>query len=63
MAFQQPEEFYKPRPKEKRYKKYFPKGFNIVFAGNIGYAQNLETLVKSSENEKIYGISTAGREP
>lgn len=42
------EEFYKPTQKEKKYKKYFPDGFNIVFAGNIGNAQNLETLVKSS---------------
>ena len=50
------EEFYKPRPKEKRYKKYFPKGFNIVFAGNIGHAQNLETLVKSSVILKKKGI-------
>ncbi len=39
------EDFYKPKPKERKYSKYFPEGFNIVFAGNIGNAQNLETLV------------------
>ena len=41
------EEFYEPKAKEKKYSKYFPKGFNIVFAGNIGNAQNLETLVNA----------------
>ena len=32
------------------------KGFNIVFAGNIGHAQNLETLVQSSVILKKKGI-------
>lgn len=50
------EEFYKPVKKEKQYSKFFPKGFNIVFAGNIGNAQNLETLVKACSILKAKNI-------
>ena len=31
------------------YKKIFPKGFNIVFAGNIGNAQDFESIIKAAE--------------
>jgi len=31
------------------YKNTFPRGFNIVFAGNIGHAQDFESIIKAAE--------------
>ena len=39
------EEFYKPVTPSKKIVSQFPKGFNLLFAGNIGSAQNFDTIV------------------
>jgi glycosyltransferase involved in cell wall biosynthesis len=41
------EDFYKPVKKKLKILKKFPKGFNILFAGNLGVAQSLKTLVSA----------------
>ena len=43
------EDFYKPEKKKSEILKKFPKGFNILFAGNIGVAQSLQTIIKAIE--------------
>lgn len=51
------ESFYRPVEKNEYYKNMFPEGFNILFAGNIGFAQDFETIIKAAkklENENIY---------
>ena len=48
------EEFYKVVKKDKSYIKQFPKGFNLVFAGNIGIAQGFDTIVSAFEMLKDY---------
>lgn len=40
--------FYKPEKIQEKYKVYFPFGFNIVFAGNIGVAQDFETIINAA---------------
>lgn len=40
--------FYKPEKIHKKYKEYFPLGFNIVFAGNIGVAQDFDTIINAA---------------
>jgi glycosyltransferase involved in cell wall biosynthesis len=42
------ESFYKPEKIQIKYKSYFPKGFNIVFAGNLGVAQDFDSIIKSA---------------
>lgn len=42
------ESYYVPIEKNDRYKKYFPSGFNIIFAGNIGFAQDFETIISAA---------------
>jgi glycosyltransferase involved in cell wall biosynthesis len=42
------EEFYKPQKNLDKYLNYFPEGFNIVFAGNIGFAQDFDTIVQTA---------------
>lgn len=42
------ESFYKVEPQSGSLKINFPKGFNILFAGNIGEAQSFETLVEAA---------------
>jgi len=42
------ESFYKPENMLEKYKAYFPIGFNIVFAGNIGVAQDFDTIIHAA---------------
>lgn len=42
------ESFYKPEKIHEKYKAYFPLGFNIVFAGNIGVAQDFDTIINAA---------------
>ena len=42
------ESFYKPENILEKYKAYFPIGFNIVFAGNIGVAQDFDTIINAT---------------
>ena len=51
------EDFYKPVKKKSKILKEFPKGFNILFAGNIGVAQSLHTIVKAFELIKSKNIN------
>ncbi len=43
------ESFYKPEIALEKYKAYFPSGFNIVYAGNIGVAQDFDSILKSAK--------------
>ncbi len=43
------ESFYKMIPESKLFKGLFPKGFNILFAGNIGVAQSFDTLLQAAQ--------------
>ena len=43
------ESFYRPVEKTEQYKNMFPEGFNILFAGNIGFAQDFETIIKAAK--------------
>jgi glycosyltransferase involved in cell wall biosynthesis len=49
--------FYKPEIVLQRYKTYFPSGFNVVFAGNIGVAQDFDSIVHSAKILKDKNIS------
>ena len=51
------EQFYKPVKKKPKILKKFPKGFNILFAGNIGVAQSLNTIIKAFELIKNKNIN------
>lgn len=51
------ESFYKVVKKSKSYLDQFPKGFNLIFAGNIGIAQSFETIVSALEKLKKYNIN------
>ena len=51
------EDFYKVVEKDKSYLSKFPKGFNLVFAGNIGVAQSFDTIVNAFEKLKEYDIN------
>ena len=51
------EDFYKVVEKDKNYLSQFPKGFNLLFAGNIGVAQSFDTIVNAFENLKGYDIN------
>ena len=51
------EDFYKVVEKEKSYLSLFPKGFNLLFAGNIGVAQSFDTIVNAFEKLKEYHIN------
>ena len=51
------EHFYKPVKKKPKILKKFPKGFNILFAGNIGVAQSLNTIIKAFELIKNKNIN------
>jgi colanic acid biosynthesis glycosyl transferase WcaI len=51
------ENFYKVVEKKKSYLAHFPKGFNLVFAGNIGVAQSFDTIVNAFEKLKVYDIN------
>lgn len=43
------ETFYRPQNKDIKYLSNFPKGFNIVFAGNIGEAQDFNTIIETAK--------------
>ena len=51
------EDFYKVVEKDKSYLSKFPKGFNLLFAGNIGVAQSFDTIVNAFEKLKKYDIN------
>ena len=51
------EDFYKVVKKQKNYLEQFPKGFNILFAGNIGIAQSFDTIVSAFEKLKEYNTN------
>ena len=51
------EDFYKVVDKGKSYIAKFPKGFNILFAGNIGVAQSFDTIINAFENLKEHDIN------
>lgn len=42
------ESFYKPEPIIKEYIDKFPKGYNIIFAGNLGIAQDFDTIIHAA---------------
>lgn len=43
------EYYYKPETILNEYKQKFPRGFNLLFAGNIGVAQDFDTLIRAAE--------------
>lgn len=43
------EEFYKPQPILDKYSSKIPVGFNILFAGNIGVAQDFDTIINCAK--------------
>jgi len=51
------EDFYKVVERDKSYLSQFPKGFNLLFAGNIGVAQSFDTIVNAFEKLKEYDIN------
>jgi glycosyltransferase involved in cell wall biosynthesis len=51
------EDFYKIVEKDKSYLSHFPKGFNLLFAGNIGVAQSFDTIVNAFEKLKEHDIN------
>ena len=51
------EDFYKVVKKDNSYLSQFPKGFNLLFAGNIGVAQSFDTIVNAFEKLKEYDIN------
>ena len=51
------EDFYKVVEKDKSYLSQFPKGFKLLFAGNIGVAQSFDTIVNAFEKLKDYDIN------
>ena len=51
------EDFYKVVEKDKSYLSQFPKGFNLLFAGNIGVAQSFDTVVNAFEKLKEHDIN------
>jgi glycosyltransferase involved in cell wall biosynthesis len=51
------EEYYAPVKKNPLYNIFFPCGFNIVFAGNIGLAQDFETIIKAAKILKSKNLS------
>lgn len=50
------EKFYKPLPANKDYLNKLPKGFKLMFAGNLGKAQGIDTLINAGQIVKKKGI-------
>lgn len=50
------ESFYKSVSQEEKYVKQLPEGFKIMFAGNLGEAQSLTTLVGAAKIVKNRGV-------
>ncbi len=42
------EEYYVPMEKHNKYQRYFSGKYNLVFAGNIGEAQDFDTLIRTA---------------
>ena len=51
------EDFYKVIKPKKTFMEQFPKGFNLVFAGNIGVAQSFDTILGAFEILKDHNIN------
>ena len=51
------EDFYKVEKLKKNYLESFPKGFNLLFAGNIGVAQSFDTIISAFEKLKGHNIN------
>ena len=49
--------FYRVVEKQAIYLEQFPKGFNLVFAGNIGVAQSFDTIISAFEKIKGHEIN------
>lgn len=50
------EAFYKEKPASPDYQKLLPEGFNIIFAGNLGKSQSLDTLISAAQIVKQKGL-------
>ena len=50
------EDFYEKRPKSSEIEKKLPEGFKLMFAGNLGEAQSLTTLLEAAEIIKDKGL-------
>ena len=50
------ENFYKPMIKDIEIDKTLPKGFKLLFAGNIGEAQSFDTLIDAAYKVKNKGF-------
>ena len=52
------EKFYKPNMINDQIRNEIPEnGFNVMFAGNIGVSQSIDTIVKAAERLKEYNIN------
>ena len=51
------EDFYKVEKLQENYLESFPKGFNLLFAGNIGIAQSFDTIISAFEKLKDHNIN------
>ncbi len=51
------EYFYKQQTPKADYKKKFPQGFNLLFAGNIGVAQSFDTIINAIEIIQQHNIN------
>ena len=51
------EHFYKQQTPKANYKKKFPGGFNLLFAGNIGVAQSFDTIINAIEIVQQHNIN------
>ena len=51
------EDFYRVVEKQAIYLEQFPKGFNLVFAGNIGVAQSFDTIISAFGKIKGHEIN------
>lgn len=51
------EDFYRVVEEKEKYKDFFPSGFNLVFAGNIGVAQSFDTIIDAFELLKNRNIN------
>ncbi len=51
------EEYYMPLPIEQQFKDKMPKGFCITFAGNLGEAQSLSTIIDAASLVKERGFT------
>lgn len=50
------EDFYKPIPVQENYNNKLPSGFKVMFAGNLGEAQSLNTLIEAASIVRDKGV-------